>query len=72
MGKSNKDQGKSEELVSDLNQAFRKARIEHENEFGRVRSKSWDEIPSHRQKRRCVKQSLNQFLDNPEDFEDFE
>lgn len=62
---------KDKEFAKYLRKISRETEMEEKEEKGGAvfRSKSWDNIPSHRTTRRKFRQDANQYLNNPEDFE---
>jgi hypothetical protein len=63
MSKTIKDR---KELVTQINKITREIRLSQEEEFGRPVSKSWDERPSNKQKRRQIKEKLRHFTADDE------
>lgn len=53
----------NKDIATRVNKIAREIRLENEDNYGRLRSKTWDERPSNRQARRKVKEVLKNFGD---------
>ena len=57
----------NKELAAAIRRIAREQQIEREEQFGRLRSKSWDGKESHKQKRRKFKQNAHRMLEEDYD-----
>lgn len=64
MGSKNKD---LKEFAAAIRKAAREKQLEDEDQFGKLRSKSWDNRKSNRQERRQFKQNVTKMIDEDYD-----
>ncbi len=63
------EKDKNRDIAKDIRKAVREVELEREKTFGGIfRSKTWDELPSHKQERRKLRQKLDLCRYNPENF----
>lgn len=58
------------DLAKQLRILAREAELERREKFGELRSKQWSGKPSSKQERRKFKQKIQQYLDNPNKYEE--